>query len=143
MKSFLSHDYGRIIVIHLGKGELLQESIAEELKRQGIKNAVLLSCIGSLRKLSMHIITTTKDMATNEFLTLEEPIEIGTMQGLVLNGEPHFHIVCSAPGNRNFAGHLENGCEIQYLAEISLLEVKDMALTRKLDAFGIGYIDAL
>ena len=143
MKSFIANEYGKIIVIHLGKGELLQESIARELDRLGVKNAILLSCIGSLRKLTLHVIADTNDLATNEFITLEEPIEIGAVQGLVLNGEPHFHIVCSAPGNRHFTGHLEDGCEVQYLAEISLLEVRDMRLTRKLDQFGIGYIDTL
>ena len=143
MKSFIAQDYGRVIVMHLGKGDLLQESIASELKRLGVANAILLSCIGSLRKLTMHVIASTDDVSTDEFMTIEEPIEIGAMQGIVLNGEPHFHIVCSAPGNRHFTGHLENGCEVQYLAEISLVEIKDMRLTRRLDAFNISYIDTL
>ena len=143
MKSFTSQEYGRVVVIHLGKGELLQESISAELQRLGISNAILLSCIGSLRKLTMHVIADTNDLATNEFVTIEEPIEIGAVQGIVLNGEPHFHIVCSAPGNRHFTGHLEDGCEVQYLVEISLVEIKDMRLTRRLDEFNISYIDTL
>ena len=143
MKSFISQEYGRIVVMHLGKGDLLQESISAELKRLGIRNAILLSCIGSLRKLTIHIIASTDELSTDEFMTIEEPIEIGAVQGLVLNGEPHFHIVCSAPGNRQFTGHLENGCEVQYLVELSLIEVKDMNLTRRLDQFSISYIDTL
>ena len=47
MTNFLANEYGRVIVIHLGKGELLLESIQRALEEQGIKNAVLLSAIGS------------------------------------------------------------------------------------------------
>ena len=143
MKSFIAQEYGRIVVMHLGKGDLLQESIVAELRRLGIPNAILLSCIGSLRKMTMHVIASTENVSTDEFMTIEEPIELGVMQGMVLNGEPHFHLVCSAPGNRQFTGHLENGCEVQYLVEISLVEIKDMHLTRRLDEFNISYIDTL
>ena len=65
------------------------------------------------------------------------------MQGIVLNGVPHIHMVCSAPGGETFVGHLEPGCQVQYLVELSFVEVTDMALTRYTDAFGIGYIDKL
>ena len=139
MTNFLANEYGRVIVIHLGKGELLLESIQRALEEQGIKNAVLLSAIGSLRKLSMHIIM--DDKATNNFLVVEKPFELCSMQGLVLDGVPHFHMVCSAPGNESFCGHVEPGCEVQYLMEIALMEVRDMDLTRRRDAFGIDYID--
>ena len=141
MTNFLANEYGRVIVIHLGKGELLLESIQRALEEQGIKNAVLLSAIGSLRKLSMHIIMDTDDKATNNFLVVEKPFELCSMQGLVLDGVPHFHMVCSAPGNESFCGHVEPGCEVQYLMEIALMEVRDMDLPRRRDAFGIDYID--
>lgn len=143
MREFIAKEYGRTLVIHLGKGELLLESVQKALEEKNIKNAVLLSAIGSLRKLSMHIIMDTEDNATNHFLVVEKPFELCAMQGLVLNGVPHFHMVCSAPGNESFCGHVEEGCEVQYLMEIALLEIKDMNLTRRKDAFNIDYIDEL
>lgn len=97
MRNFIASEYGRILVIHLGKGELLLESIQKALEVQGIKNAVLLSAVGSLRKLSMHIIMDTDDNATNNFLVVEKPFELCAMQGLVLDGVPHFHMVCPLP----------------------------------------------
>ena len=42
-----------------------------------------------------------------------------------------------------YAGHMEPGCEVQYLAELAILELKDLPLTRKLDEFGISYIDTI
>jgi uncharacterized protein len=140
MRTFTASDFGRIIVIHLGKGEKLLESIESEIKRLDIKNAVILSAIGSLRKLSYHIITSTDNVSSDKYLTIEKPMELSSMQGIILDGQPHFHLVCSDP-ERTYTGHLENETEVQYLVEISLMEVKDMNLIRKLDEFKISYID--
>lgn len=128
-------------MIHLEKGEKLLESIQKKMDELEIKNGILLSAIGSMRKAALHIITNTEDQSVNEYITVEKPIELSAVQGIILDGEPHFHMVCSDP-DRVYTGHLENGCEIQYLAEISIMEVKDLDLTRKFDSFGICYIDA-
>lgn len=140
MKSFIASNPGRILVIHLGKGEKVLESIKKELARYGIKNGVLLSAIGSLRKASFHYINNVDDLPENKYLNVESPIEMASLQGLVINGDPHFHITFSDL-NRVYTGHLENGCEVQYLAEISIMEINEMNLTRKTDKFGISYID--
>ena len=140
MKTFTTDKFGRFVVMHLGKGEKLIESVQSELTRLGIKSGVITSAIGSLRKVVLHIITTTEDDATNEFITIEEPIEVGAVQGIILDGKPHLHIVCSDT-KRAYTGHLENGCEVQYIMELSILEVQDMKLTRKPDKFKIDYID--
>ena len=140
MRSFIGGKPGRMLVVHLKKGEFLLESIEEELKRQNIKHAVLLSCIGSLRKAVFHYIVSTDDLATDKFLTLERPIELAAVQGLVLDGKAHFHMVLS-DDDKTYTGHLEEGCEIQYLAEISLLEIENVNLERRTDEFGILYID--
>ena len=47
MRNFIANEYGRTLVIHLGKGELMLESIQKALDEHGIKNAVLLSAIGA------------------------------------------------------------------------------------------------
>lgn len=140
MKSFISEKSGRVVTMHLQKGELLVESIREEAKRLGIDNAVLLCAIGSLRKIVMHVILTTDDLAQNEYLTVEEPIELGAMQGLILDGEPHFHFTCSAPGEKSYTGHVEEGCEVQYLVELSFMELAGIDVERRLDEYGICYI---
>lgn len=139
MRTFTTHEYGRIIIIHLSKGEKVLESITKEVKRLNIQNAVILSAIGSMRKAALHIITNTNDDSVNKYMTIENPIELGAVQGVIIDGEPHLHLVCSDP-ERAYIGHLEEGCEVQYLAEISLMEIEGLAVTRKLDEFGIQYI---
>lgn len=142
MRTYSTDQLGRIIIIHLSKGENILESIQTEIQRLNIKNAVLLSAIGSLRKANLHFITNTDDLAINEFITVERPIELSSAQGLIIDGEPHFHLTISEPDGM-YAGHMEPGCEVQYLAEIALLELKDASLTRKTDEFGISYIAQL
>lgn len=140
MKSFVTSDPGRIVVLHLGKGDLLLESIENECRRLRIRNGVVLSCIGSMRKAVFHVIMGTDDDPVNEFITLEKPMEIGAVQGIILDGVPHLHIACSDP-QRVYTGHLEPGTEIQYLCEISILELGGLNLMRRRDEFGIDYID--
>ena len=142
MRTYTTNQYGRTVIIHLGKGEKLLESLTEEIKRLHLKNGILLSAIGSLRKASLHVITSTDDWPVNQFITVEKPIELGAAQGLIINGEPHFHLVISEE-NSLYAGHMEPGCEVQYQAEFAILELLDVDLTRKTDTFGISYIDTL
>lgn len=142
MRTYTTNQYGRTVIIHLGKGEKLLESLTEEIKRLHLKNGILLSAIGSLRKASLHVITSTDYWPVNQFITVEKPIELGAAQGLIINGEPHFHLVISEE-NSLYAGHMEPGCEVQYLAEFAILELLDVDLTRKTDTFGISYIDTL
>ena len=140
MKSFTTNSYGRTIIIHLGKGEKILESLTAELKRLDVRYGMLVSAIGSLRKACLHVITNTEDISVNKYITIEKPIELGAAQGLIIDGEPHFHINISEPDGV-YTGHLEEGCEVQYLAEFDIVELKDLAITRKADAFGISYID--
>lgn len=139
MRTYSTDQLGRIIIIHLKKGENILENIQAEIKRLNIKNAVLISAIGSLRKANLHFITNTDDLAVNRFVTIERPIELASAQGLVIDGEPHFHLTISEPDGL-YAGHMEPGCEVQYLAELALLEIKGIDLARQLDEFGISYI---
>ena len=92
MKSFTTDRYGRTIIIHLGKGEKVLESITAELKRLDVNYGILVSAIGSLRKACLHVITNTDDLSVNKYITVEKPIELGAAQGLIIDGEPHFHL---------------------------------------------------
>lgn len=128
--------------MHLGKGDKVLESIQNEMNRLGVKNAVLLSAIGSMRKIVIHVITETTDKSVDKFITIENAIEVGAMQGLILDGEPHIHIICSDP-EKTYVGHLEDGCEVQYLMELSFMEVNNLSLMRKKDEFNNAYIDEI
>lgn len=142
MRTYTTDQYGRTVIIHLGKGEPVLESLKQEIDRLGIRNGILLSAIGSLRRACLHVITNTEDLSVNRYITVENPIELGAAQGLIIDGEPHFHLTISEPGGL-YSGHMEPGCEVQYLAEFAILELPALEVTRRVDAYGISYIDAI
>lgn len=129
MKSFVGEGLGRVVVINLQRDELLLESIREKLKELGIKNAIITSAIGSLQKAVFHRVTGMEDTPNDEFVTIEKPIELASLQGIVIDGEPHFHMVISDL-EQSYTGHLEEGTKVLYLAEISLVEIKGLELQR-------------
>ncbi len=140
MRTYVGKEYGRYVILHLGKGEKVLESIRQEITRLNIRTGFVASGIGSARKIVYHRIATLENTPTDEFITVEKPIEIGSIQGLIIDGEPHLHIMCSSK-DESFAGHLEPGSEIQYLAEITILELTDSDLVRRLDEYKVSYID--
>ena len=140
MNTYTTNSYGRTILIHLSKGEKVLESVQAEIERLGVKNGILVSAIGSLRKATIHVISTTEDYPTDVFFTVEKPIELGVAQGLIIDGVPHFHLVISEPDGEVYVGHMEPGCEVQYLAELAILELNDLSLMRKPDEFGVSHL---
>ena|GEM_PF-188915 len=129
MIRFIGEGTGRIVLLNLQRGEKLLESIREQLKEVGIKNAVVLSAIGSLQKAVFHRVTGMEESPVDEYVTVEKPLELASLQGVVIDGEPHFHMVISDL-EQAYTGHLEEDTTVLYLAEISLLEIKGVELER-------------
>jgi predicted DNA-binding protein with PD1-like motif len=140
-KLFLGEGFGRAIVIHLQRGDLLLESIRDLLKDAGIKNAAVCGAVGSLQKLVYHLPTSMGPTSDDQFITVEGngPIELGSLSGNVLDGEPHLHIVAQDKKG-NYVGHLEEGTEVLFLAEIVLAEIKDIHVYRTVNEHGVAYL---
>ena len=127
---------GRLITVSLQRGEMLLEGIQQAIEETGIRDAAVASCIGTLSSLTWHRVTTLEAKPREEYPTVRGPLELCAVQGLVVEGVPHFHIVCSDQ-NGTYAGHLEPGCEVLYLAEIVLLELAGKPLRRVTDENGL------
>ena len=128
---------GRVLVINLERGDLLLESIMGELNKLGIKDAIITSAIGSLSKVIIHRVTGFEPKPVDEYVTLEKPMELASIQGIVLDGHPHFHIVVSDL-EQTYTGHLHEGSTVLYLVEITLVELKNAGLKRVPDELGIA-----
>lgn len=139
MKHFVGEGMGRVVVLNLFRGDKLLEGIRDGMKELGIKDAALVSCVGSLSKLEYHRPTSYAMSAEDEFLTIEAPMEIGSLSGTVINGQPHFHIVAHDHQNNTYGGHLEEGTTILYLAEIVMQEIVGLKLERRYDEHKTAY----
>lgn len=140
MNTFYAKPNGRFVILNLHKGEDVLECIRRETQKLDIRYGAVVSGIGALRRAVYHRITTLEDEPTNEFLTVEAPIEMSALQGLIIDGEAHLHITCCS-GDGAFAGHLEKGCEVQYLAEICVAEMTAEDITRRTGPFGVRFIE--
>ena len=126
----------RIITVSLQRGEMLLEGVQKAIAENGIRDAVVLSCIGTLSSMTWHRVTTLDARPREEYPVVRGPLELCAVQGLVAEGVPHFHIVCSDQ-NGTYAGHLEPGCEVLYLAEVVLMELNGTPLRRVTDENGL------
>ena len=140
MKKFQDFELGRVIILNLDRGDLLLETIEEELAKSGVKNALVTSAIGSLQKVVLHRVIGKGPEPDDEYVTFEEkPLELASLQGFVLDGKAHFHMVVSDV-DHTYTGHLEPGTAVLYLGEVSLVELKGVSLCRKKDENNIGKI---
>jgi len=140
MKTMLSEGLGRIVILGFDRGEKLREGIRDKLKELGIKDAVLLSAVGTFEKARFHRIKNTNQLPEDEIFEVEGPMELASAHGIVADGEPHFHMVFQDL-NRAYAAHLEDGSVVCYLAEVVLAELKGVRLTRVRNQNGIALLE--
>ena len=139
MRTIVSKGFGRIIILSFDRGEKLREGIRDKLKELGVKNAVLVSAIGTFEKARFHRIKNTNRLPEDEIFEIDGPMELAAVDGIVADGEPHFHMVFQDL-HRAYAAHLEDGSVVCYLAEIVLAELKGVQLTRLRNENGIALL---
>ncbi|MEM1569517.1 MAG: DNA-binding protein [Candidatus Bathyarchaeia archaeon] len=133
MEYFSTDKLGRVFIVRLDPGDYVLESITELAVREKIKDAIVISAVGTLDECTLHMVTTTGYPPKEYFRRWEnEPLELVSVAGVIADGKPHLHAVVS-DSEKAYAGHLEEGCRTLYLAEIAILEVKDLDLTRVRD----------
>jgi predicted DNA-binding protein with PD1-like motif len=126
----------------LDRDALLLESINEVIKEKDIHDGQVLVTAGSVQDCTYHYVTSTALKAKNEFKTVKGPFEILNAGGIIAAGEPHIHITLSGPAKGAFGGHLEKGCRVLYLAEVTIIKYSGPPLTRKENANGISLLQA-
>jgi len=140
MDNFTAGKTGKITILSLKQGEMLLERIEEFVKKSGIKEGVVLSGIGTLDKCVLHMVMTTGYPPVEHFARWDDKaLELASIQGFIANGKPHLHTVVS-DNERTWAGHLEYGCRVLYLAEVVIMETAGTGLVREPDDKGIKHL---
>lgn len=129
MKHFCAEGLGRVVILELERGEKIIESIESTLEKEGIKNAYIASGIGSVQHLEFHRPTTLDEATVDEFLSYDQPFELGCISGTIIDGVAHLHF--SMGSNESLQiGHLEHGTEVLYLVEVTIVEITGLQLER-------------
>jgi predicted DNA-binding protein with PD1-like motif len=123
----------QVVAIGLQPGDMLLESVRKAAEERHIVNGAVISGVGTLKTCRMHYVQDTEFPPTDRFFTLEKPLELLSVSGLIADGEPHLHIVVSRGEDEVYAGHLEDNSEVLYLAEVAILVFNDIQMARHVD----------
>ncbi len=126
----------------LDRDSLLLESIQQVIKSKGVKDGQVLVTAGSVSECTYHYVANTAMKPTDVMKTVKGPYEILNAGGIIADGEAHIHITLSDPAQGAFGGHLESGCRILYLGEVTITKYSGPALTRKKNAQGVSLLEA-
>jgi hypothetical protein len=130
LRYFESKETG-VVVVQMEPGDMLLECLRDFLREADIHTGVLMTGIGSLSKAHIHTILTNVNPVEELYLHIDGPLEVTNFMGLIANYEPHVHITMCTPQMKFYGGHLEDGCQILTLSEITLLRVPDLRLARR------------
>lgn len=112
------------------RGEDLLKSIVKAVEDCRLDTGVVVSGVGSLLNARIHMVSSKDFPPKDDFLDLEGPLEIVSIQGIIANRQPHLHIGIVNREFKSFSGHLEEGCLILSICEVAILKVSDPKLTR-------------
>ena len=119
----LAGRFDRVVVIRAkNKTDLLTE-MEKQVKAQNIRNAVILSGIGSVRGYRFHNVTGRDYPVPDMFVSAPNtPADFIAMNGYVVNGVIHAHIILALGDNKGttVSGHLEKGTEVLTFAIVTL-----------------------
>jgi len=126
----------------LDRDALLLESILDVIHQKNIQDGYVMVGSGSVQTCTYHYVTSTAQKPVNAYKTVKGPFEILNAGGIVAAGEPHIHITLSSPEKGAFGGHLEKGCRVLYLAELTILQFRGPALTRANNKNGVAILQS-
>lgn len=121
----------RIILLRFKYNTDLLAGLQQAVRDHHIRNAVILSGMGSVRGYQVHQVG-NRDLPPEDAFTKDPtaPADIIGMSGLVLSGRVHPHIVLANPDHA-FGGHLEPGTTVFTFAIVTIGVLDDgLDLTR-------------
>ena len=120
----------RIHILRVDPGEDVLLAVRTFIAESGLRQAVVMGGYGTMVAHHLHWVVHNRIPTDNTFGRGEGGIEILSMNGLVVEGEPHIHITLATQAGA-YGGHLEEGCIAYVVCEIFLAEVSGVDLSRQ------------
>ncbi len=119
-----------IVCIYMEYGDDFHECVEKAAREKDIRTGVILSGVGTFDRARIHYIVHTEFPSENKFVEIEGPVELCSVDGIIADYVPHMHCTMALRGNELFAGHLEPGCNVLYLAEVVIARLTGRELER-------------
>lgn len=118
----------KVHVVKLATGEDVLRGLEEKLAARGIPNGVILCGIGSTSGCHVHVVESIGLPPGNVFFRhQDEPFDIVSMQGYVMDGRVHAHISLARAGDgAQIGGHLEEGCTVLTFCLVTVAETRPL-----------------
>lgn len=125
--------FQRIVVLRFKYQTDLLAGIESMVKQHNIKNAVILSGIGSVRNYHVHSVSNRTFPSRNIFVkNPKDPADIVSVNGYVIDGRVHCHLTMTN-GDHAFGGHLEPETTVFTFAIVTLGVLNDGADLSRID----------
>jgi predicted DNA-binding protein with PD1-like motif len=116
----INGQFQRIVVLRFKYQTDLLKAFEKMVKEQNIRNAVILSGIGSVRNYHIHSVSNRTFPSKNVFVKdPSTPADIVSMNGYIIDGRIHCHMTMTDE-NKAFGGHLEAETNVFTFAILTL-----------------------
>lgn len=116
----ISGEFKRVIVMRFKYEADLLAGMEKMVKQHKIRNAVILSGVGSVRNYHIHSVSNRTFPSKNIYLKdATAPADIISINGYVIDGRLHPHMTLTT-GEKAFGGHLEPGTNVFTFAIVTL-----------------------
>jgi predicted DNA-binding protein with PD1-like motif len=126
--------FDRIEIIQMKPGTDMLEGLNMVIGEKNIKNAVILTGIGSVTDYHYHVVSDKNLPPAQEFPKASVPMDLVSVQGFILNGRVHAHISLSDE-NSVVGGHLEKGTKALTFFIIALGILPDSINIQNYDSY--------
>jgi len=120
----LSTEIKRVVLVRLKYNADLLEGLRQAVKDEKIKNAVILSGVGSVTSYHVHAVSNATLPAKLAYSEHAVPMDLIAVNGYVLGGRIHAHITMT-DDKKAFGGHLHEGTKVFTFAIIALGTLDD------------------
>jgi predicted DNA-binding protein with PD1-like motif len=110
----------RVVILRFKYQADLLAGMEKAVQERGIKNAVVLSGIGSVRNYHVHSVSNRTFPSKNIFVKdASAPADIVSINGYVIGGRVHAHMTMTDK-DKAFGGHIEPGTNVFTFAIVTL-----------------------
>jgi predicted DNA-binding protein with PD1-like motif len=125
--------FDRILILRFKFNSDLLAGLEKMVKQEKIRNAVILSGIGSVRGYHIHQVSNRDFPSKNMFVkNPTQPADVISMNGYIIDGRVHAHMTMATP-DKAFGGHLEPGTSVFTFVSVTLGIMGDGVDLSKID----------